>query len=154
MKFNFLFAALLAFLQQQVFAETKLVVQKTDGTTEEFLLSDKPEMTIYNKSCIFVTKKTAINIRRTDIVDFHFEEYSSDIDKVEANGICVKFINDNNVCFTGLKGRKISIYDVEGKAFQGSIETIGDDTIVSLSNLPKGIYVIKYINSSIKLAKK
>lgn len=154
-KLSFILMFLLFMVAGRAVAETSLIVQKTDGTRETFLLSEKPEMVIEGENCAFSTANVTLEIPRVDIEDLHFEDTATGIGTLKAKSdVLVRFANDHTVQIAGLGSTRLAVYDISGKAVNADISTTGDTTTISLGNMPSGTYIINYGKNSIKILKK
>lgn len=143
----------------QLKANTTLIVQKTDGTTESFQLADQPVVTFEGANGIFATSSLSISIPRADIDNFHFESVATGIKMVTPStkdiaNVRVRFIDGNTVEIAGQANSAVAVYRIDGAAANADVVKGADSATVSLGNLPKGIYVIKYGNNSIKMIRK
>lgn len=150
-----LLSLLLFFSLQYVLADTALVVKRTNGKTETFLLSSEPVLTFNSENCVFSTTNVTVTIPRTNIEEFHFVDNSTDIENQKAGSdVFVRFSGNNAVVISGLKNDRITVLDLSGKVVNADVSNNGEETTVSLNNLSRGIYIIKYDNSSIKVVRK
>jgi len=131
-----------------------LVVQKTDGGTESFALADKPEISINGANCVFSCGDNSVSIARTDITEFHFEEVSTAIAAPKSGDTSLRFGADNTVIINGVETSGISVYDLGGRKVNAQTTRNGQETTVSLDGQPKGVYIIKYGNNTIKTTRK
>lgn len=141
----------------QAAASTVLVVQKTDGTTETFLLSEQPVITFGASNFDVATAAASLSIPLSDVEDFHFadEGTTAIASTPSASGDTrVELLGGNAVRISGEGSKSVAVYDLSGKAAPAQISTTGDAATVSLGNMPNGIYIIKYGNNSIKVSKK
>lgn len=71
----------------------------------------------------------------------------------------IKQVENNKFAFEGDRiivdgtNNKVSAFALDGKAIKLSPITAGDKTIINLSELTHGIYIIKINNKSIKVAR-
>lgn len=135
-------------------AGTALVVAKSDGTTETFLLSQKPEISFGAADCTVSTADCTVSIPRGDIADFHFSDVATAISSPSAEGGVSVRIAGGAVTIQGAQPSGVSVSDASGKAVNASVATSGTACTVSLAGLPKGIYIVKYGKNTIKTANK
>lgn len=139
----------------QAVADTALVVEKHDGTKETFLLSEIPEIKTKGDTCVFITANATVEILRTDIDYIHFDNIVSAIHApMGKSDITVKFLNNHTVQIAGVESQRIAVYDISGRAVNATVSTAADTTTVSLTALPRGAYIVKYGNNSIKILRK
>ncbi len=132
-------------------ADHNLVVNFTDGTSVEFSLGEEPVLTYSETHQLIVTTATGNSSYEFDsLVSLTFKEVEPDgIDKVNAEGF--KY-NQQTASFTGLeKNSEIRVFDANGRLIQS--QKADKATSVNLSNLPAGIYIVKFGNQSFKVKK-
>lgn len=135
-------------------ADTALVLAKSDGTTETFVLAQKPELSFGVNDCTVSTADYTVTIPRGDIADFHFADAASAITSPhEASDVSVR-LADGFLTLQGIQASRVSVFDVSGKPVRADITASGTTCTVTLAGLPKGIYVVKYGNNTIKTANK
>lgn len=139
---------------QQAVADTVLVVQKTDGTRETFLLSDSPVVTMEGSCCDFSTSNVSLRLQRDNIAEMHFEDAADGISAVRHGDVHFNLLGNHTVEIVGMRTAPIAVYDMGGKAVRADIKASGDTLTVSLNGLPLGTYIIKYGNDSIKISNK
>lgn len=143
----------------QLKADTTLIVEKTDGSTESFLLADQPVVTFEGANGVFTTPSVSVSIPRADIDNFHFKSGTTGIKAItpttgDGASVRVRFLGGNTVEIAGQGNRPVAVYRTDGAAANAEVVRGADSATVSLENLPKGIYVIKYGNNSIKMIRK
>jgi len=139
---------------QCALAGTVLIVEKTDGTTETFVLWDKPELTFEAQNVVITYKNNRVTIPRADIEEFHFDDDGTGIESHRTgNDVLVRFSGDDTVVISGMKNKHIVVSNIGGKLVNATITRSGEETTVSLNSLPQGIYIIKYDNNSIKVVR-
>ena len=134
-------------------AEHKLVVQLVNGTTQSYVLAEKPEITMTDSklkvSSPFVSSEYAI----ASVTDFHFEELSATaVNQVGKDEL--RFVRQSNdhVTLYGAAGN-VSVYDESGCKQPSAVSTSGEQTDINLSSMPKGMYIIKTNRQSFKITK-
>lgn len=135
-------------------ADTALVMAKSDGTTETFLLSQKPEISFGESDCTLSTTDYTVSIPRGDIADFHFTDVATAISSPCTDGGVKVRLADGVLTIQGAIENAVAVFDVSGKAVNANATTNGTTCTVALAGLPKGIYIVKYGNNTIKTASK
>ena len=128
-RLKWLFLAALLLPLSALAAETTLVVELTTGQTANYVLQDKPVLTIEgDHTGLKETLKDALVYRQTDA------------DHLEISGLS--------------QGDRIMVCDMAGRQC-GSISRSGDTATISLSGQQKGVYLVRVGKSqTIKIVKK
>lgn len=132
-------------LPMRVFAENiSLIVELANGHKVNYLLRDKPVMTMDGTKLVIETVTIQTNYERADVSRFYFEKDPSEVKELPKNSLRFKQTDTDIFEISGLpQDEHITIFDTAG--FQcGSISFIGSSSaIVNLSGLRKGAYLIK-----------
>lgn len=134
--------------------EQKLIVTMKDGTKAEFNLNSEPS--IYT-SIIDMTLNiewngedgvpTKVVYDLLQVENFTFDNSSTAVDGIQlTNG---KLKGDFFVVPTGKAN--ISIATIDGRILSVNSRNVGDNTMIDLRQLPKGIYIINHNGNSFKL---
>lgn len=147
-----LFLLLPSVLTQRLWAEGwALVVLHADGNRSTFLLSEKPEVTFSGSDCVFSSESATVTLARTSIADFHFEDAALGIGKVKSGDTLFRIVGKGIVSLVNVSSSAVRVYDLQGKSVKAGIATDGQNTVVSLEQLPSGVYVISYLGNVIKV---
>ena len=134
-----------------------LVIEFIDGTNVSFSLSKKPLLTFADhKLCVSVEGQMS-EFELSDVENFHFVEETSGINTPKSDDdITIIWQGDDRVIISGADlSPKVCLYDIEGKYYPNRITVIGNLSEVSLSYLPKGIYLLKINNQrTLKIIRK
>ena len=115
--------------------DAKIIVWLNDGNKSEVLFADMPELT-YADGYVSITSNspsTTLSWPIENLQRLTFENVSTAIRDVKATGLDI------------LSGN-MSVYDLSGKMVKKQIK--------SLSELPKGVYIVKDGSVSIKVVRK
>ena len=115
--------------------DAKIIVWLNDGNKSEVLFADMPELT-YADGYVSIqsnSPSTTLSWPIEDLQKLTFENTSTAIRDVKATGLDI------------LSGN-MSVYDLSGKMVKKQIK--------SLSELPKGVYIVKDGSVSIKVVRK
>lgn len=127
-----------------------LVLEKKDGSLEKYVLSDRPEISISNKTVTVTSEKVQIDCPIVDFVRFYFEENKADEISVNtASSFAFKY-NENMVYISGAD--KAEVYSADGMKLMEQYAANGEIRM-NISNLTPGLYVIKTDKRSIKIRK-
>lgn len=125
-----------------------LFVSFNDGSKIEFTLSTLPEVTFGNDKMTVKSTATTASYELWKVSTFTYGT-TTGIKQVENN----KFAFEGDRIIVDGTNNKVSAFALDGKAIKLSPITAGDKTIINLSELTHGIYIIKINNKSIKVAR-
>ncbi len=127
-----------------------LILEKKDGSSEKYILSDRPEITFFNSTVVVSSITVQTDCPLDDFARFYFEENVADGISVNTASSFVFKYNDNTVRISGAE--KAEIYSADGMKLLEQYATNGDIRM-NISNLTQGLYVIKTNKKSIKIRK-
>ena len=129
--------------------EKSLIITFSDNTTQTFVLSTLPQITMANNKMTILAGATTAEYDLYKIKTFIFSgttsigniEDNSDI-KTEGNRIIIEGINAN-----------VRIFSIDGKP--ATIKTINtsNSTVIDISSLNSGVYIIKANDKTVKISK-
>lgn len=125
-----------------------LFVSFNDGSRIEFALSTLPEVTFGNDKMTVTSTATTASYELWKVSTFTYGT-TTGIKQVENN----KFAFEGDRIIVDGTNNKVSAFALDGKAIKLSPITAGDKTIINLSELTHGVYIIKINNKSIKVAR-
>ena len=126
-----------------------LFVSFNDGSKIEFALSTQPEITFGNDKMSVTSTATTASYELWKVSTFTYGT-TTGIKQVETNN---KFAFEGDRIIVDGTNNKVSAFALDGKAIKLSPITAGDKTIINLSELTHGIYIIKINNKAIKVAR-
>lgn len=126
-----------------------LFVSFNDGSRIEFALSTLPEVTFGNDKMTMTSTATTASYELWKVSTFTYGT-TTGIKQVETNN---KFAFEGDRIIVDGTNNKVSAFALDGKAIKHSPITAGDKTIINLSELTHGIYIIKINNKSLKVAR-
>ena len=125
-----------------------LFVSFNDGSKIEFALSTLPEVTFGNDKMTVISTATTASYELWKVSTFTYGT-TTGIKQVETNN---KFaLEGDRIIVDGTN--KVSAFALDGKNIKLSPITVGDKTIINLSELTNGVYIIKINNKSLKVAR-
>ena len=133
-------------------AGMSLVVEMTDGTRSAFLLSEKPEMTFDDGDLVFRSEQAEIAVAREDFSYFHFENVEVSMLERSSGGTEAEFVTTGVLRVRGVKANAVAVYALDGSVCAVDKSVEGDAVTVSLRSLPRGVYVVRYGATSIKMS--
>lgn len=125
-----------------------LFVSFNDGSKIEFALSTLPEVNFGNDQMTVKSTATTASYELWKVSTFTYGTTTG-----------IKQVGNNKFAFEGDRiivdgtNNKVSAFALDGKAIKLSPITAGDKTIINLSELTHGVYIIKINNKSIKVAR-
>ena len=125
-----------------------LFVSFNDGSKIEFALSTLPEVTFGDDKMTVKSTATTASYELWKVSTFTYGT-TTGIKQVENN----KFAFEGDRIIVDGTNNKVSAFALDGKAIKLSPITAGDKTIINLSELTHGIYIIKINNKSLKVAR-
>ena len=128
--------------------ERVLVIAFYDGTEMTFALAKHPLLTFADQRlCISAEGRTS-ECELSDVKNFHFKEGSSDIRVPRSDdGFIVQWLSDDLLVICNVApDAKVRLYGLDGRSYAGCVIAAPDRFEVSLSSLPKGIYLLNINN--------
>ena len=135
-----------------------LVVQTRGGGETTFLLVDKPEATFEGTKLRVHSEKADVSFDISDVLRFLYTKRSVvGIDDVEADydPTAVDYQQDGMLVISQLKaGAFVGIYAMDGKLVKQLNANHTGTYRLSLSSLPRGVYIVKADNITYKIMKR
>lgn len=134
---------------------TALVVELTDGQTINYLLLEKPVLTMDGTRLNIKSEVVETGYERSLVKRFYFTGESTGVKEVSKGALVYKQTDADHLEISGLsQSDRIAIYNAAGVQV-GSISRDSDKAVVSLSGLQRGIYLVKIgKNQTIKFVRK
>ena len=131
-------------------AEDKsLIITFNDNTTQTFVLSTLPQITMANNKMTILAGATTAEYDLYKIKTFTFSgttsirniEDNSEI-KTEGNKIIIEGTNAN-----------VRIFSIDGKSTTIKTTNTSNSTVIDISSLNSGVYIIKANDKTVKISK-
>ena len=122
-----------------------LVITFDNGTTQTYLLSTNPEVTVADNMLVVTGEGTTAQYTLADVLTFTFSE-SADIKAVETEPGIMR----RGDCILISTPTKVAAYTTAGKAVSVQYNISGSTTAVSLNSLPAGITILRAAGKTIK----
>lgn len=143
---------LLLFVVATASAQSALVIELRDGSNAIFLLAENPRVTFAGEQLSIVSSSATMEFNRRDVKNWHFVDTPSSVEnitaeakaKLEGGALLISGITDDTA---------IALYSVDGVAVKYSA-VIGGTCTISLDDIPAGIYIVKFNNTTFKFLKK
>ena len=138
-----LFIVLFAAFRMQA-ADKLLVVESTDGGKVYFALSDTPELTFSGQTMLITTATQSQDFEIASVAQYYFADEVTGVKALKANDLRISQSGDGLVTIEGLQpSSAVRLFSLDGKEQPASVTYAdGGKATVSLSSLPKGIYII------------
>jgi len=132
-----------------------LVVKLLSGETAGYLLADKPKLTFEGTRLVIKSDSYEAAYELSQLESYYFR--NTETDGIDVSDISWKGpeVDGDRLSFSGLEaGTAVRVYSMAGVAVAST--KVGKDgcAVVLLSDIPKGVYVVKYGNVSTKIQKR
>ena len=131
-----------------------LKVWQSDGQVLTISLADEPRTTYSDGNLIITSSKSSVTFPLEKVRRYTYESAASGID--EAKAVRAAFSRDGEtLTLAGLKpGTAIYLYNVAGQLLRIIDSGTQPKVVVSVSNLPVGVYVVKANDVTYKITKR
>ena len=125
-------------------AQTNMVVHQTDGSSKQFDITSIRKLLV-SPQTFSVYAQDESQIAMAQIRSVKFSQVSTDISNLAGSGVALQR-KGNMLTLEGLKaGDRVQLYSVNGQV-TGNF----DGKSLNLSNLSRGVYILKINNKTIK----
>ena len=123
------------------------------GKPVSFALSDKPVITYQNNQLVVTTAEETVEISVAEISGTGFSETSTAIRNLMSSG--KPQVECGRVCFSDqTPGTPVQVFTADGRSVAEAKADANGTAQVSLSELPKGTYLLKAGKQTIKIMNK
>lgn len=131
-----------------------LQVWLADGQTMSINLNEEPRTTYSDGNLVIMTTKTTVTFPLEKVKKFTYRDASNGIS--QPNVVKAAFSADGEtLSFSDLKsGTTILLYNVAGQLLRSVTPDFGNRAVVSVSQLPTGVYVVKMNDATYKITKR
>jgi hypothetical protein len=132
-----------------------LVIETKDHVQTTYMLAEKPEVRFEGTSLRVVSAKADVTYQLTDILRFTYEKRSvTGVSELQSAPATIDY-EDGELVISGIKaGGAVSIYSLDGKLVRQLTARHAGTYRLSLSALPKGVYIVKADNATYKILKR
>ena len=135
-------------------SQNTLVVKLKNGAETTFFLKDKPNVTFEGTDLKVVSNKETVTLALSDVLRFTYV-------KKDASGIDETVVDPTEVSYDGgvlvisqlKQGASVDIYSLDGKLLRQLTAHHSGTYRLNLSELPKGVYLVKADNVTYKIMK-
>ncbi len=157
---NTIFSFLLSFLSLSLSAfadeeEQALVLHLKDGSQVTYFLSSRPKLSFDAGMLKLATSQVEVSYPVTNLKRYTFE--MKDLTAIVGVGNTGQMIRieDNEVRFSGFaSGELLEVYAADGRKVASSSVGANGNAIVSLQDLPAGVYMVHHGLTTYKIVKK
>ena len=119
------------------------------------MLAEKPEVRFEGTNLRVVSAKADVTYQLTDILRFTYEKRSvTGVSELQTTPATVDY-EDGELVISGIKaGAAVGVYSLDGKLVRQLTAQHAGTYRLSLSALPRGVYVVKADNVTYKVMKR
>jgi hypothetical protein len=131
-------------------AEDKtLIITFSDNTTQTFVLSTLPQISMANDKMTITTSSTTAEYDLYKVKTFTFGTVTGIQNIGDNTSISMK---GDKIIVSGINA-KVRIFAIDGKAVSTTPIQADGQTIIALDTLPTGVYIINVNGKSVKISK-
>lgn len=132
-------------------AEDKsLIITFSDNTTQTFVLSALPQITMANNKMTISASGTTAEYDLYKIKTFTFSG-TTGIENIENNS---SIITEGDRIIVEGANANVKIFSVDGKTATLKTTKLSNSTVIDISSLGRGVYIIKVNDKTLKISKK
>ena len=130
-----------------------LVIETKDHVQTTYMLAEKPEVRFEGTNLRVVSAKADVTYQLTDILRFTYEKRSvTGVSELQTTPATVDY-EDGELVISGIKaGAAVGVYSLDGKLVRQLTAQHAGTYRLSLSALPRGVYVVKADNVTYKVS--
>lgn len=131
-----------------------LVIKLRSGETANYLLTDKPKLTFEAARLVIKSDSYEVAYELSQLDRYYFS--TTGTDGIGVSDVAGQAMDRNGdlLSFSGLKaGAEVAVYSAAGVAVAGAKAGSDGCAVISLSDMPGGVYVVKYGKVSTKIRK-
>ena len=154
-----LLTAALALASAALWAETTepcVVVEQTDGTRTEYLLSAEPRVSYDGAVVRLVSSEASVELAVADVAKVYLSESATGISSPAASPAVRIALTAAGLQLCGLEpGSAVSVCSLDGRQLCSGRATSDGSLVLPLNNhVPGGVMVVRTSNQSFKLTRK
>ena len=132
-------------------APNAVMVQTKDGGIMEFLLSSEPHITCHDNEVIIATAKTTLTLPVVDVEAVYLGAKSAPTGLVFGQGTTVAVLGES-IKLNGIKtGTYVGLYTPDGLLLVSATATNDGQVSLPMTELPKGVVILKINRQCIKV---
>ena len=126
-----------------------LVLHHADGKTTEVELYTMPRIQMAADKMIITSQGVSQEFAKADVVRFTYKGFGTGISAVKPE--TSYRVDEDQVTFYGISSADhISVYNASGVQIPVSLTTQGNDAVLSLAQLPQGVYLVTINGRTLK----
>lgn len=137
------------FVTLSVVANNDLVVSLIDGTTATYDLSSMPNVVMSNDTLSITSSTLDAKYALYKVKKFNFTDATA-INSVAVSPVIIS--NNDKIVLSS--ANDVRVYTEDGKSVETNLSNESGHTVIDISRLSKGMYVIKADGLSFKIMKK
>lgn len=147
--------AVLSAMSLTAVAETCLSVVMRTGERQQFILSEKPEVTFDGGDLVIKCGDAETSIPRSGVSHVEFVDPSGGVADMESDDMVFSFTDNSTVTVSGRKVSAVSVADLRGAVVRQAVADSSGQVVIDVSSLATGVYIVVIQNyQSVKILKK
>lgn len=133
----------------------RLIVWAKDGTKTYFDLAENPKTTFKDNDLVITCESMTVSYPLEQVIRYTYELVSTGVDNISLEkAVCISQCNDALTLKNLKPGTNVSLYTVDGKLVMAHITGDSRSVTISLSERPKGMYIVKANDVTYKIMKR
>lgn len=133
--------------------QTDLVLWFHDGTNLSIQLYTKPRITFEGNHVYITSPLVTLDYLANDVVRFTYTSETTSISET-GKGTQYQYHHNQIVFDADFSSTDVKLYSEDGRQLPVSLTTADGQTILSLSSLPKGVYILSIKGNNLKILKR
>lgn len=156
MKKFLLFCMLLVAYGAQAADNRLLVVETAGGERVTFELAASPRITFSNQTMLITSSAASHSFEMADVARYYFETTPVGVSTLQKESLHIRYAGGDEIVLPGRKSTDdIRLYAADGRQMPAAVSNGAEGAVVTLAQLPKGIYIISVNNSqTVKIYKR
>lgn len=125
-----------------------LIVETTDGEKTAFVLAQSPVMTFSQNTLGIIIEDETTSFSFDAVKQYYFADAATGIDVVKGDvDLKITYQGEDLLVVEGMDEKdRIDVYGANGTRSNVSVSRVGSRAEISLSSLPRGVYIVKIGN--------
>lgn len=140
----------------QAQGKPSMTIWMKDGSSEIFLLEEKPNVQYWDGVVIVSTTNIEKSYLYNDVKKFTYSNITtSDIEKIIKDDGLGIIQDGDDVCIKGIaKNTIVSVYSIDGSLLYQTNSKEGNSVVIKFNDYPSGVYILKAGTKSLKYLKR
>lgn len=137
-------------------ADKQLIIETTDGGKTVFALSNNPEISFNGQTMLLAVGSQSHSYEIANVAQYYFGTIESGIGILKGTRFHIRNIGNDQIVIEGITPKTdVRLYSLNGTQKTCKVVLSSDKATISLTTLPKGIYIISVNqNQIIKIHRK